>query len=133
MRNKLFFALLVIGVCLMQSPHSAHAQTPTIPYYAKSITLTTSGTVYNIQTLLGSTAPTTGREVLVQNDTSVNGNIFVGGNSTSAGGVVSSSNHGYKLASGDSRTYRGAFGIPVSSLYVVADTNSMVLNVEIVQ
>lgn len=107
-------------------------------YVAKTVTLTTSGTVYRLIDLLNALLPVTQecegtcRELSIQNAAGNTVSVFVGDSD------VSSTNAGYELAAGAtgavgaSRLYRGPNNVVLlSQLYVVAGANNQKLNVEV--
>lgn len=96
---------------------------------AMTVTLTTSGTVYNLYTLIKANYPNADgacRELTLLGDPG-NGaaKVFVGNNS------VSSSNFGQQLTAGQSTTYRAADS---NAVYLgkglVSDTNGAKVDVE---
>ena len=119
--------------------------TPTV-YPALSVTAPTTTTgAQNLLTLLtakdtalgGSGISPHGREITIQNDPASTTNIRVG--TTVSGYTLSTTNCGYVLTPGTSRTYRagddsGTAAI-LSQMYVVTDSSTVTaqLNVEIVR
>lgn len=100
-------------------------------YPSLSVSVTT--TPAKLLTLLraaDSTIAPFGREITLQSDPANTGkNISIGGSS------VTTTNRGYVLTPGDSRTYRSddANGAcPVAQMYVATDTGTAQLNVEII-
>lgn len=101
-------------------------------YPSLSVSVTTAPA--KLLTLLraadGTIAPF-GREITLQSDPANTGkNISIGGSSS-----VSTTNRGYVLTPGDSRTYRSDeanAACPLAQIYVATDTGTAQLNVEII-
>lgn len=103
------------------------------PYSALTVILP-DGVRHNLTTLLQAVDPNVplmGREVTIQVDTNVAGNLFIGDALVNI--TPGSLRYGYRMASGASRTYRteNVNDVPIQSLWVITDTPTLQLNVEI--
>jgi hypothetical protein len=99
--------------------------------FAPQVTLTTANTVYNLQTLvkaIDAAEPGYCHQLTLQADIG-NGeaNVFIGDS------TVSSSTYGVKLPASGASNYESPFNaIDLANFYLVSDTNSAKVNVQVV-